>query len=268
RLTRQRLDAGRGTPFDTERASAQLNSTLAAIPLLHSRIASAQYQIGVLVGRAPGAVAPELATRAAPPALPASLPVVDSRSFVLQRPDVVSAERLLAAQSAFVGSARSEYLPRLDLFGSAGLTATTFDSLGKSGASRYAVGPVISWPALNLGRVKARVDAARARQSEARARYEQTVLRAASEVETSLVTYRTAGARLAFLGDAAEASERAADLARLRFEGGVADFLQVLDAQRTVLEAQSQLEQGRTEATMALVAVYRALGGSWPAGAE
>ena len=157
----------------------------------------------------------------------------------------------------------AEYLPRLSLNGGAGFTSADVGNFGGDGTSRYAVGPVISWPALNLGRVKARADAARARQAEAEARYEQSVLRAMQETETALVTYQKARGRLERLDESAAASERAAELARLRFEGGVADFLQVLDAQRTVLDAQDRLAQGRTDATTALVEVYRAIGGDW-----
>ena len=90
------------------------------------------------------------------------------------------------------------------------------------------------------------------------------MLRALEEVETALVRYRTARTRVARIHDAASASERAAELARLRFAGGVADFLQVLDAERTQLEAQDQLAQGRTEAATAYAALYKALGGTWP----
>jgi outer membrane protein TolC len=146
-----------------------------------------------------------------------------------------------------------------------GFTATTFDSLGKHGTFRYAVGPVISWPLLNLGRVKAQVDVARARESEAQAQYAQATLRALQEVETSLVRYRKFRARVARIQDAASASERAAELARLRYTEGVADFLQVLDAERTLLEAQDQLSQARTDAATAYAALYKALGGTWPA---
>jgi NodT family efflux transporter outer membrane factor (OMF) lipoprotein len=263
-VTRQRLDAGRGTAFDTERAQAQLSSTLAAIPALEARIAAAQYRIGVLVGRPPASVAPELATAVELPALPPTIDVPSPEALVRSRPDVRSAERVLAAQTAFVGAARAEYLPKLTLAGGAGFTATSLDSVGRSGTSRYSVGPVLSWPALNLGRVKAQADAARARAAEAQAIYQRTVLQALGDAETSLVNYRQARARLELLASAASASERAAELARLRFEGGVADFLQVLDAERTLLEAQDRLASGRTEATTALVDVYRALGGTWP----
>ncbi len=263
-VTQQRLDAGRGTAFDTERARAQLSSTLAAIPSLEARVAAAQYRIGVLVGRPPAAVAGELESEGTIPPPPDVGPLVSPDSLVRLRPDVVSAERRLAAETAFVGAATAEYLPRLTLSGHAGYTAPELDEIGNTGTSRYAVGPVISWPALNLGRVKARADAARARQAEARARYEQAVLGALREVETALVSYRKSRGRLERLAEAAEASERAADLARLRFEGGVADFLQVLDAERTQLEAQDQLARGRTETVSAYVEVYRALGGAWP----
>jgi outer membrane protein TolC len=148
--------------------------------------------------------------------------------------------------------------------GSAGYSASSFNSLGDDGTFRYAVGPIISWPALNLGRVKARVDQSRAREEEARAQYDQTVLRALQEVETALARYRTSRTSVERIQDAASASERAAELARVRFSGGVADFLQVLDAERTQLEAQDQLARGRTEAATAYAALYKALGGTLP----
>jgi len=265
-VVQQRLDAGRGTAFDAERARAQLGLTLAAIPSLEAQIAAAQYRVGTLVGRTPERVATELAEARDLPPLPPTVPVTSPDSLIRQRPDVVSAERRLAAQTAFVGAARADYLPRLSVQGTAGFTSADLSSFGGTGTSRYAVGPVISWPALNLGRVKARVDASRALEAEAKARYQQTVLRALEEAEASLVSYGKARTRLNRLEDAAGASERAADYARLRFEGGVADFLEVLDAERTMLDAQNQLATGRTDATTAYVAVYKALGGTWPVG--
>ena len=260
-LTQQRLDAGRGTAFDTERARAQLSFTLAAIPDLQARVATAKYGIGVLVGRPPAKLAGELDTVVALPALPATVTVASPDSLVRRRPDVASAERQLAAEHAFVGVAKSDYLPRITVGGSAGYTASALGSLGDAGTFNYAVGPVLSWPALNLGRVKARVDESRAREAEAQARYTQTVLRALQEVETGLVRYRTSRARVERIQEAAEASARAAELARLRFTGGVADFLQVLDAERTQLDAEEQLAQSRTDAATAYAALYQALGG-------
>jgi NodT family efflux transporter outer membrane factor (OMF) lipoprotein len=267
-LTRQRLDAGRGTAFDTERATAQLNLTLAAIPTLEARIASAQYRIGVLTGRNPASMAEELAIPAALPALPDLPAVVAPDAIVRNRPDVVGAERRLAAETAFHRAAKADYLPRIALVGGYGTSASDFDRIGGRGTSRFAVGPVISWPLLNLGRVRANADEVAARKDAAKAAYDQAILRGLEEVEAVSVRYRAARARLDRLEQAAQASQRAADLARLRFEGGIADFLQVLDADRTQLATQDLLAQGRMEAATAYVDVYRALRGRWPAAAE
>jgi outer membrane protein, multidrug efflux system len=263
-VTQQRLDAGRGTAFDTERARTQLGFTLASIPTLEASVASAQYQIGVLVGRPPATLAEELGTYAAIPPLPADVAVERPDSLIRRRPDVSAAERQVAAERAFVGAAKADYLPRITVGGSAGFSSTTFGGLGDDGTFRYAVGPIVSWPALNLGRVKARVDQSRARAAEAEAQYTQTVLRALQEVEEGLLRYRTSRTRVERIGDAAAASARAADLARLRFEGGVADFLQVLDAERTQLDAEDQLAQAHTDAATSYAALYKALGGSRP----
>jgi outer membrane protein TolC len=119
---------------------------------------------------------------------------------------------------------------------------------------------VVSLP-LNLGRVKAAVDQARAQVSEADANYRKTELQARAEIATSIVAYTKARQSLGYLEAAAKASERAAALARLRFDEGASDLLQVLDAERTMLATQDRLAAGRTAATTGLVAVYRALGG-------
>jgi outer membrane protein TolC len=123
---------------------------------------------------------------------------------------------------------------------------------------------VISFPLLDLGRVKARVDVAHAREDEAKAQYSATVLRAIEETETALVTYDRAHARLGLLGEAVRARTRASELAQQRFDAGLTDFLQVLDAQRTLLDAENQLAQAHTAAATALVAVYKSVGGTWP----
>jgi multidrug efflux system outer membrane protein len=147
--------------------------------------------------------------------------------------------------------------------GTAGYTAQAVDAFGRTGTFNYAVGPVISWAAFDLGRVKARTDEAQAQEVEARARYEEAELRALEDLGAATARYEAGRARLAYLQESARASERAADLARARFEGGVADFLEVLDAERTLLVAQDQLSQARTAAAGAYVGLYRARGGVW-----
>lgn len=259
-VTERRLEAGRGTQLDTERAKSLLSATLAAIPTLESTIESARQRIRVLTGRARSE---ELALPPCetpvdlpdPPALDASERVVRGRA------DVRSAERQHAASAAFVGAARAEYLPTLSVGGAAGYTGSEARALGDAGTPRYVIGPVISWPAFDLGRVRANVAAARADEAATRARYELAVSRAHEEVETSVVAYRKSRERLEHLEDAAAASARAAELARLRYVEGGSDFLQVLDAERTLLERENERAAGRTEAETNLIAVYRALGG-------
>src|SRR3989442_777077 len=163
-LTKDRLHAGRGSAFDTERAQAQLSSTLASIPAREAQVAAAQYRIGTLVGRSPTEVARELEQTAALPQLPEVTSIGTPDVVVRYRPDEAAAERFAAAQGALVGAAKASYLPRISIGGTAGYAAPEFSSVGNQGTLRYAVGPVITWPGLNLGRVKAEVDAAAARQ--------------------------------------------------------------------------------------------------------
>lgn len=262
-LTITRLEAGRGSAFDTERARAQLGSTRAAIPLLEARVTALRSHLSVLTGRAAHELAEELGADGVLPVLPESIPDAEGAGVIGARPDVVAAERRLEATRALVGSARSDYLPRLSLSASAGYLASDVDGFGRTGTFNYAVGPVLSWPLLDLGRVKARVDLAQAQQMEAQARHRRAVLEAQAELESADVAYRTSRARVAHLREAAEASERAAELARLRYEGGIADFLQVLDAERTLLAAQDQLAQAEAEAAAAYVALYESRGGKW-----
>jgi NodT family efflux transporter outer membrane factor (OMF) lipoprotein len=261
-LTEDRLELGRGNALDTERAQAQLSSTLATIPALEAEVAATEHRIGVLLGRSPGSVALEIPGDACPLELPADLPLGSLDALVARRPDVQSAERMLAARTAFADAAQADYLPRISIDGVAGYTSSALDALGETGTPRYAIGPVISWPFLDLGRVKSRVDAARAGELQAEERYQQTVLTALEEAETSLASYRKARERLEHLEEAAAASDRATELARLRFEEGVTDFLEVLDAERRQLETQDRLAAGRTEATGWLIAVYRSVGGT------
>jgi NodT family efflux transporter outer membrane factor (OMF) lipoprotein len=260
-LTQERLDAGRGSAFDTERARAQLNTTLASIPSREADVAAAQYRIGVLVGRSPVVVARELNDTVGIPPLPVVTEIINPDSVIRNRPDIAAAERLTAAQHALVGAAKADYLPRLTIGGRAGYTTSEFHSLGDQGTWRYAVGPVITWEAFNLGRVKTNVSLYQAREEEARAQYNQAVLAALQDVETALARYKAGLNRVERLEEASAASEHAAELARLRFTEGVADFLQVLDAERTQLESQDLLAQSRTDAATAYAALYKAVGG-------
>jgi len=264
KITEDRLAAGRGTAFDTERARSALFLTLAATPLLESQIVQHRQRIATLLGRSATALPPALSDAGELPRLPDTLHIGSPEELVQQRPDVLRAERVVAAQQLFVGAARAEYMPRITLGARAGYVATSFDSLGRVGTSRLLVGPVLSWPLFDLGRVRQRVDVARAEENAAEAEHTATILRAREETQSALVAYDRAHARLAILDQAVQASAHAAALAQERFEAGLTDFLQVLDAQRTLLDAENQLALGHTAAATALVAIYKAVGGHWP----
>ena len=264
-LTEDRLAAGRGTAFDIERARSVLQLTLAAVPQLQLQISVNGYRIAVLLGRSPDAPIAELAGSGVLPQLPDSVTIASPRELVRRRPDVLAAERQLAAQTLTVSAAKAEYLPHLSLGASVGYTANQFESLTNTGMSRVLFGPVVSMPLLDLGRVKQRVNFAAAQQDQAQAQYTSAVLQAVEEAEGAIVSYDRAHERLGILSEAAKSSARASALAQQRFESGLTDFLQVLDAQRTQLEAESQLASAHTAAATALVAVYKAVGGTWSA---
>jgi multidrug efflux system outer membrane protein len=262
-LTEARLDAGRGTELDTSRAQAQLSGTLATIAPLEAAVARSIHRLGVLTGQEPGALRESLAPSRDLPAIPRIAAVGDPAGLLRRRPDIRVAERELAAATARIGVAVADLFPRVSFTGSVGYVANSFDGLDDSGSDAFLIAPGISWAAFDLGRVRARIGGARARADGALLQYEQTVLLALEETENSLVTHARARQRLGHAEDAARASGTAADLARLRFEGGTSDFLQVLDAERTLLEAEDRLAQSRTEAATSLIAVYKALGGGW-----
>jgi multidrug efflux system outer membrane protein len=263
RVTQARLEAGRGTELDSARAEAQLKTTLASIPLLDSSIATTIYRLSVLTGRLPDALTADLQGAEPLRGLPALNAVGDPATLLRRRPDIRVAERSLAASTARVGVAIGDLFPKVTFTGSIGYDAATFRGIGKTGSDTYSVGPGISWAAFDLGRVGARIKIARAQTDADLATYEASVLGALEETEGALVTYGRAQSRRDLLTQAANASERAADLARQRFQGGLTDFVNVLEAERDALTVQDSLAQSRTQTATSLVAVYKALGGGW-----
>ena len=234
-LTQALLEGGRGTDLDIARAQAQLEATRATIPPLEAEIARAIHRLGVLVGRPPADLYQSLVARRELPPLPEMTAVGHPEDLLRRRPDIRVAERELAAATARQGVAVADLFPRVTLTGSFGYLATSTSELFESRSERYSFGPSISWAAFDLGRVNARIDAA----------------------------YSRALGRQARLQIAVFASDKAADLARLRYRNGVDSFLTVLDAERRQLEAQDALAAASTDTALALVAVYKALGGGW-----
>lgn len=266
-ITTDRLRGGRGTDFDVSRSSSLLNLTLSTIPPLEAGIQKIVHRLAVLTGQQPTTLVSDLSAPAPLPTVPA-LTLESPEVLLRRRPDVRASERSLAASTARIGIATADLFPRVSFVGSVGLQADTFAGLGKSGAETWNFGPRITWAALDLGRVAARIKASDARAEASLAIYERTVLLALEETENALVDFGREQSRQQFLKTSAQASQKAADLAHQRFEGGVADFLSVLDAERTLLEAQDRLAASQTRTATAFVAVYKALGGGIPATAS
>jgi outer membrane protein, multidrug efflux system len=263
KLTQTRLEAGRGNELDTSRAEAQWQTTLASIPTLQASIATTRYRLSVLTGRQPTALDTQLSPEAPLPGLPDLNAVGTPKDLLRRRPDIRVAERRLAAATARIGVAVGDLFPKVTLLGQVGYAAPTFGNFGQSGAQFYSIGPSISWAAFDLGRVRARISSAKDETDAALGAYESAVLGALEDTEDSLVNYGHSQARREALRVAAAASDKAADLANKRFEGGLIDFLEVLDAERTALSAELLLSQSRTDSATALVAVYKALGAGW-----
>ncbi len=264
-LANARLDAGSGTEFDTARAQAQLSTTLGGIAPLEAAVARSIHRLSVLVGREPNALTADLSVPRNLPALPGIVPVGDPAGLLRRRPDIRIAERELAADTARVGVAVADLFPKVTFTGSAGYVATDRDGLGDRGSDAYVLAPGISWGIFDYGNVQARIGAAKWRKEGSVLRYEQTVLQALEETENALVTHARSRERLVHDEAAVKASNTAAGLARVRYENGASDFLQVLTAERTLLEAEDQLARSRTEAATSLIAVYKSLGGGWEA---
>lgn len=265
KLTVARFEGGRGTELDVSRARAELKSTLALLPPIELDVAKAKNRIAVLVGRQPTGFALDPGAPGPADALPKLVSIGRPADLLRRRPDIRAAERRLAAATARIGVATAELFPRVTFSGTLGPQAPTLPGLFQPGAMAYTFGPSLSWAALDLGKVAAKIRAADARAEADLQQYEQAVLVALEETENALVQFGRARARRDALVEAVEASEKAAALADARYQAGAADFLTTLDAQRTVLSLQLQLAESRTRTVTALVALYKSLGGGWEA---
>ncbi|MGO4406996.1 efflux transporter outer membrane subunit [Bosea sp. RAF48] len=262
-LTRTRFRAGDISAIDTARATAQAASTESQIPLLETALAQNQHRLAVLIGRPPAATAPYFARAAAVPATPAPPRTGIPADVLRRRPDVRSAERLLAQATARIGQAEANRYPSVSLTGTISTAALKLGDLAKNSAIGWSIGPSLSVPIFNGGELAAAVDAARAQRDRNDAAFRLTVLTALQDVEDSLVGLRQERIRLGSLSEAAQASTQAAQLSRALYTSGNASFLDVLEAQRTQFGAEEALIQSRVTLATQFIALNKALGGGW-----
>jgi multidrug efflux system outer membrane protein len=260
-ITRVRVENGRGTELDTARIAAQLDNTRAVVPSLETAIIQAIHRLSVLTGQLPNALTANLSKAIPIPTLPETIAVGNPADLLRRRPDIQIVERRLAASTARIGVATADLFPKVTFVGTLSLEASTLSSMGAAGSGAYSLGPRISWAAFDLGRVYAQIKAADAHADADLAQYQQTVLNALEETENTLVSYNKTKQKQDFLASAVKSSLRAYDLAQLRFNEGMTDFLTVLDSQSRLLQDQNQFAQSQTETATKLVAVYKSLGG-------
>lgn len=262
-LTQSLLDAGLASRLDVVRAQALVLDTESQLPGFEARAHATIYRIGVLVGRPPEALLADLDGKAPIPITIADVPVGLPSNLLRRRPDIRAAERRITAANARVGVATADLYPHFSLTALAGLQSLD-SSTFLNASSRYgSVGPSVSWLIFDANKVRFTISAEQARTDATRADYQKTVLGALRDVETALSAYAEARRRQEKLAEELVNDRQAVDLATRLYRQGLEDFLPVLDAERAQFIADDKLAQAEDDAALALVALYKALGGGW-----
>jgi NodT family efflux transporter outer membrane factor (OMF) lipoprotein len=263
-LTKQRSAGGVTTDLDVANASAQLRTTLSQIPTLEQREAQLINALSLLLGQPPNTLRADLEVPHPVPPVPPVVPVGFPSELARRRPDIRQAEAQLHAATADIGVAQANFYPTLTLTGSVGLQSLqwskTFDL---ASSKQYAVGPGLTIPIFEGGQLRATLQLRKGQQREAAINFQKTVLQAWHDVDNALTAYKAEQTRRDELIGAVAENRRALGLAQSRYQEGVADFLTVLDAERSVLQTQQQLADSTATVSSNLVALYKALGGGW-----
>ena len=262
-LTQQRQAGGVTTDLDVANASAQLRTTAAQIPTLQQQEATLINALSLLLGQGPQALRADLGPPQPVPPVPARVPVGLPSELARRRPDIRQAEAELHAATADIGVAQASFYPSVTLSGSVGIQALQLRHAFDLNSRQFGLGPGITIPIFEGGQLRAQLQLREAQQQEAALNYQKTVLQAWHDVDNAMTAYQAEQARREQLTQAVADNRRALSLAQNRYQQGVTDFLQVLDAQRSLLATQQQLADSTTTVSANLVALYKALGGGW-----
>lgn len=256
---------GVAAELQLRQAQGALAQVKAAIPELEQNLDTAMNALDVLLGLQPGTTRPELATVAPIPVVPAVSSAGGPAALLRRRPDIIAAERTLAASNARIGVAISEYYPKFSLSGLLGTATMGVGGLFGGGSTQASGVLGLRWRLFDFGRIDAEIAAARGRNGEALAAYRLVVLRASEDVENAFSSLVKQQARAQILADGDASLTRARGSAFTAYKAGVSSLLDVLDADRRVLETRDAEIQARAAAARAAVASFRALGGGWDA---
>ena len=269
-LTESRFRNGAVTQLDVSEARATLADTQATVPDLESSLRTAKLSLCVLLGRTVSELEDKLSGTTGIPSPPDRIVVGVPADLLRRRPDVRSAERAAASQSEQIGIATSELFPSIAISGSAGYEASNAGDRSLSADDLFAgdsfvgsIGPTLSWPFLNYGRIRNNIRVQDAAFQQAAVTYQNTVLQAAAEVESALYAFLKSKEQLAFVTESAANSRRSLELSTIQYREGAVDFLRVDIAAATVTEQEDN--QASIEGLVAsnLISAYKALGGGW-----
>ncbi|KRF00555.1 RND transporter [Frateuria sp. Soil773] len=264
KLISSRAEVGTGSAQDVASASARLSGVEAQLPLLQTQAQADSFRLAVLLGERPGELDIDLSPAHFKP-IDTALPIGHAGDVLTRRPDIRVAERELAAANARIGVAKADWFPHISLGGFVGFLAGRSNDFGSPSTRAWSLAPSISWSGLNVQRVRSGVKASEARADAALANYQHTVLHALEDVDNALVGYNQQRERVQKLEAQAVQSRRAAGLAKLRYDAGATDYLELLDAERTQLGAEDQLAEAQAAINLQAIALYKALGGGWQA---
>jgi NodT family efflux transporter outer membrane factor (OMF) lipoprotein len=262
-LVNDRFDAQLVPALDIRQAEMNLARTQSVLPTLRQKAVRAAHRIAVLLGSEPGAVYKILEQETPIPASNETTQVGIPAEVLRRRPDIRSAERELAAQTARIGVSEANLYPQFALTGSFGWDALNTSDLFTSGSRGWNIGIPFRWNLLDRGRIKGDIAAQEARADALQASYEQTVLRALEEVENAMIALSTERERIGYLQASVDAAQEAVHLVRELYNAGLTDFQPVLDSERTLAEQQDALASSQGLVASDVINLYTALGGGW-----
>jgi multidrug efflux system outer membrane protein len=265
-LARDRFEGGVTPEVDFRQAEAEFHRVRSFVADLEKLVVQKENEISFLLGHSPGAVPRGRAVdeQPIPPQVPAGLPA----ALLEQRPDIREAEQRLVAANAQIGVAQADRFPRISLTGSFGVASTDLGELLDGDSVSWNLFGSIVQPIFNAGRNRRRVEVQESRTRQAVHQYERTVLQALREVEDSLISLEKSGDKRDAQGQRVGAERKVLELSELRYRGGVAAYLEVLDAQRSLFDAEIDEVASVSEQATSLIRLYRALGGGWPTASE
>jgi multidrug efflux system outer membrane protein len=257
----ERLDGGVSNRLELDRIQANRAQTAAAIPDIERQIAITENGISLLLGRPPAGITREQLApgERLPPPIPPGLPA----SLLERRPDVVQAEQVLVSANADIGVAKSMFYPTISLTGFLGGVSGDLTTFLGGGGGIWSLSPGLFQPIFQAGRIRRNLEAAQARFNAALALYQKAALNAYREVADSLIGIQKLAATRVQRETAVTALQDAADLARARYDSGLASYIEILNADQELFNQQLLLAQARGAEMRARAELYRALGGGW-----